>query len=59
MSCNSTDTSSYFQRSTIELSKKKKKKNHVFFFETESAGDEAGVICVCFDIRNASSLDKE
>lgn len=33
--------------------------NLVFFFETESAGDEAGVICVCFNIRNASSLDKD
>lgn len=31
--------------------------NLIFFFETESAGDEASMICVSFNIRYTSSLD--
>lgn len=44
------------EQSNEETNKSKAERNLIFVFETESAGDEAGVISICFDIGNASSL---
>lgn len=48
-----------YEQSSDETNQSKAERDLIFIFEAEGAGYEAGVISICFDIGNASSLEVE